>query len=290
MGENDITEKMLADHNDVFADIINVLLFNGKRIVNENELQNTKDKSQYKADGGIHEQERDLSKIWRKCNVNISFFGVENQTDIDNYMPLRVVGYDGAVYRSQYKKADTKAYPVVTLILNFGKEKWEKNKRLSDIMNVPDELVPYFHDYGINVFDICYLSDEQVQMFQSDFGIVAEYFVKTTKYPDQFTPERKTIRHVNEILKLMEVLTGDSRYEDISNDLVEKGGEVTMCEVLERVEEKGRAEGRAEGRFTMLIELVSDGTITIQKAAETAGMDEAAFRKKMSEIKKGIKR
>lgn len=290
MGENDITEKMLADHNDVFADIINVLLFNGKRIVNENELQSTKDKSQYKADGGIHEQERDLSKIWKKCNVNISFFGVENQTDIDNYMPLRVVGYDGAVYRSQYKKADTKAYPVVTLILNFGKEKWEKNKRLSDIMNVPDELVPYFHDYGINVFDICYLSDEQVQMFQSDFGIVAEYFVKTTKYPDQFTPERKTIRHVNEILKLMEVLTGDSRYEDISNDLVEKGGEVTMCEVLERVEEKGRAEGRAEGRFTMLIELVSDGTITIQKAAETAGMDEAAFRKKMSEIKKGIKR
>ena len=230
------------------------------------------------------------TKIRTFGNVNISFFGVENQTDIDNYMPLRVVGYDGAVYRSQYKKADTKAYPVVTLILNFGKEKWEKNKRLSDIMNVPDELVPYFHDYGINVFDICYLSDEQVQMFQSDFGIVAEYFVKTTKYPDQFTPERKTIRNVNEILKLMEVLTGDSRYEDISNDLVEKGGEVTMCEVLERVEEKGRAEGRAEGRFTMLIELVSDGTITIQKAAETAGMDEAAFRKKMSEIKKGIKR
>lgn len=43
MGEKDITEKMLADHNDVFADIINVLLFNGKRIVNENELQSTKE-------------------------------------------------------------------------------------------------------------------------------------------------------------------------------------------------------------------------------------------------------
>ena len=30
--------------------------------------------------------------------------------------------------------------------------------------------------------------------------------------------------------------------------------------------------------------VVSDGTITIQKAAETAGMDEATFRKKMSEL------
>ena len=37
------------------------------------------------------------TKIRTFGNVNISFFGVENQTDIDNYMPLRVVGYDGAV-------------------------------------------------------------------------------------------------------------------------------------------------------------------------------------------------
>ena len=53
-----------------------------------------------------------------------------------------------------------------------------------------------------------------------------------------------------------------------------------MCEVLERVESKGRE----EGRFKLLLELVSDGTLTIQKAAETAGMDEAAFRKKMNEM------
>lgn len=65
-----------------------------------------------------------------------------------------------------------------------------------------------------------------------------------------------------------------------------------MCEVLERVElkgreegrEEGRKEGRKEGRFKLLLELVSDGTITIRKAAEAAGMDEAAFRKKMNEM------
>ena len=63
--------------------------------------------------------------------------------------------------------------------------------------------------------------------------------------------------------------------------MVEKGGEVTMCEVLERVE----AKWRAEGRFTMLIELVSDGAITIQKVAETADMDEPAFRKNERTVK-----
>ena len=33
----------------------------------------------------------------------------------------------------------------------------------------------------------------------------------------------------------------------------------------------------------MLAELVNDGTITIQKAAEKAGMDEVAFKEKMNE-------
>ena len=32
MGEKDITQKLLEEYNDVFADIVNVLLFNGKQI------------------------------------------------------------------------------------------------------------------------------------------------------------------------------------------------------------------------------------------------------------------
>lgn len=285
MGEKDISEKMLADHNDVFADIVNVLLFNGRNIIHEEELLSTKDKSQYKADGKLHEQERDLSKIWQKCNIKISFIGMENQTSIDDYMPLRVIGYDGAVYRSQYKGNDTKAYPVITIVLNFSKAKWEKNKNLSDIMNVPVELKPYFHDYGINVFDICYLSREQVKMFQSDFGIVAEYFVETTIDSENYMQEQKTIKHVNEILKLMKILTGDSRYEEVANDLTKKGGDVTMCEVLDRVEKRGIQQGIQQGEFKILVKLVSDGTITIPKAAKEAGMDEAAFEARMKEIK-----
>lgn len=37
MGEKDITEKLLEDYNDVFADIVNVLLFHGKKVVQEEE-------------------------------------------------------------------------------------------------------------------------------------------------------------------------------------------------------------------------------------------------------------
>ena len=38
MGEQDITEKILESYNDVFADIVNVLLFNGEQIIMPDEL------------------------------------------------------------------------------------------------------------------------------------------------------------------------------------------------------------------------------------------------------------
>ena len=80
MGEKDITEKNLEAWNDVFADIVNVLLFKGKRLIKENDLEaDTKD-SMFKIDGKIHEQERDVSKFWKNGEIRISILGLENQT------------------------------------------------------------------------------------------------------------------------------------------------------------------------------------------------------------------
>ncbi|MCI8902578.1 MAG: transposase, partial [Lachnospiraceae bacterium] len=45
MRAKDITEKILADFNDVFADIINGVLFDGKQVVSEHALENVKDRS-----------------------------------------------------------------------------------------------------------------------------------------------------------------------------------------------------------------------------------------------------
>lgn len=250
MNQKDTTEKMLADYNDVFADVSNVLLFKGNRLIKECDLQNTKDKSQYKADGKIHEQERDLSKVWKQCNIKLAMIGMENQTDVDSYMPLRVIGYDGAVYRSQYpqKKDDkTNIYPVITMILYFGRKKWDKATCLSDIMKIPEELKPFFQDYHINVFNISYLTDEQVSMFQSDFRIVANHFVQMRRNPEHYIPDTTKIKHVDAVLKLMKVLTGDERYEEVANEYLEKGGELNMCEILDRYENRGIAKGRAEG-------------------------------------------
>lgn len=62
MAQKDTSEKILESYNDVFSDIVNVLLFNGKQVLLADELEDQAPRSYYKADGKIHEIERDVAK------------------------------------------------------------------------------------------------------------------------------------------------------------------------------------------------------------------------------------
>ena len=123
MGQKDITEKVLEDYNDVFADIINGLLFDGVQEIKPEALENTTVHAQYKAeDGKVHELERDIAKYWKEEKVELAICGIENQSKVEKNMPFRIVGYDGAAYRSQLQQERKKMLPVVTIVLYFGTE------------------------------------------------------------------------------------------------------------------------------------------------------------------------
>ncbi len=66
MAEKDTTEKILEAYNDVFSDIVNVLLFHGEEVLKPEELEEQAPRSYYKADGKVHEIERDVAKRWKK--------------------------------------------------------------------------------------------------------------------------------------------------------------------------------------------------------------------------------
>ena len=65
MGVKDITEKALEEYNDVFLDIVNVLLLNGEEIIGSDELVEASPYSNYTEDGKVRDQERDIYKY--KC-------------------------------------------------------------------------------------------------------------------------------------------------------------------------------------------------------------------------------
>lgn len=289
MAEKDITEKILEAYNDVFADIVNVLLFDGKRVVEADELEEQAPRSYYKADGKIREMERDVAKRWKKGNIRLACIGMENQTREDPDMPLRVIGYDGAEYRSQLLAEHTSGhrYPVVTLVLYFGHEKrWGQPLSLKERLEIPQEFDKYVNDYKLNLFEIAYLPREKVELFRSDFRIVADYFVQKREHGD-YIPEPRMIQHVQETLQLISAMTGDDRFEEMySNDT--KGGIHTMCDVLDRIELKGRREGIQEGELMatkkMVISFAAMG-FPIEKIAEAAKVDAELIKQWISEKK-----
>ncbi len=250
-----MTERYLESYNDVFADIVNVLLFAGEKKVKPEELASDGTRTIYKAEGNLHEQDRDIAKYWAHGKTTFCLLGFENQTKVERNMPLRVIGYDGAAYRAQLNEKRRK-YPVVSLILYFGTERrWGGPKTLKKCLRIPSELEPYVNDYRIQVFNIAFLTDEQVAMFESDFRIVADYFVQVRKNKE-YIPSKETIKHVDAVLKLMSVLTNDYRFEEI---LHEEREVKTMSEVLDKVEKRGERRGEERGEKRGMEEGIKQG-------------------------------
>ena len=256
MNGKDITQKMLERYNDVFADIVNVLLFNGKKIVDEDALIDTPVDSTLKIDGEIHSQDRDVAKYWKNSQINIALFGLENQTVPDKLMPMRVIGYDGAEYKKQVLEENRykKKYPVITLVLYMGYEKnWKYSNSLLDLLEVDENLKPYVSDYKINIFEIAFLDREKIDLFKSDFRMLADYLyqMRTT---DSYEGDESDIKHVDEILMLMSAMSGFKNVENIIKVAHERKVS-NMKGFFELAEEKGiekglelgRTEGREEG-------------------------------------------
>ena len=104
------------------------------------------------------------------------------------------------------------------------------------------------------------MDKEEVDLFQSDFRVVADYFVQKQENGD-YEPKPQDLKHVQETLQLLSVMTNDHRFEDVYNEAsdAQKGEMRNMCEILDKIEnrgiekgiEKGKAEGNAEGKSQM---------------------------------------
>ncbi len=202
--------------------------------------------------------------------------GFENQTASDPNMPLRVMGYDGAEYRAQLLNDSENLYPVVTLVLYFGHDKpWNGPLSLKARLNIPKEFEPYVNDYKINLFQIAYLTHEQVELFQSDFKVVADYFVQKRENGD-YIPSSQDLTHVQETLQLLSIMTNDNRFEEAYNTNTDgqKGGPRNMCDVLDKVENRGIAKGIEKGKVEGEIEGKNQMALLVKKLLDQSRIDD----------------
>lgn len=291
MGQKDIAEKTLEAYNDVFADIVNGFVFKGKKVIKEDDLTDESNLSTFRKSKKIHQQERDVSKIWKKNNIRIALWGIENQTKPDPYMPLRVIAYDGASYKRQLvdikksekskNKIKIQPYPVITFVLCLDGKPWNTNKSLLETIKVVPELKPFVNDYSLNLIEVIGLLDSEVKRFKSDFRSLIE-FIKKRKDIKYKVTSRK-LDHPYEFAQLIYALTKDERALEIVDNLIdenEERGGVGMCEFFDKLENIGFE----KGKLSTLAELVKKGLLTIQQAAKEMNVTVAKFKALTKEL------
>jgi len=144
-------------------------------------------------------------------------------------------------------------------------------------MEIPRCLDTYVNDYQMHVFEVAWLTEEQISHFHSDFKVVANFFVQKRKNKDYIPDDPTEIRHVDEVLKFLQVMTGDRRYEKIFRK--KKEGVHSMCDVAKRLEQMGIAKGIEIGRNEGKTEGKIEGKILVYRNLCREGFDEKEARR-----------
>ena len=251
MAEKDITEKLLTDIDEVFADIYNSLCFNGENIIKPDDLSNASVTTAFISNDVTRGLISDVSKIYKNSNLTLALLNIENQSTEDSDMPFRIIGYEGAKYNSQLISGSDERYAVATLVLNFNtKKRWSTPKSIKESLKnkYPIELDEYINDYKVNVIDVAFMDKEDIEKLNSDFKAVAKYYyLKRNNIEDFEELGDCNLKYPVQTFATMKALTGDSRFETAYNDYVEthkddKG--VTMEKILDDLINKGKSEGK----------------------------------------------
>lgn len=285
MGQ-DIEWKIFFADDRRYADMINGIVFRGKKVVAETDLHEIDTQT-----GFLHGMEfirkwqdrRNRRRIRirdsvRKTafGVNFVIFGIESQEVIDYSIPLRNMAYDVGEYEKQAAKIRrevrknhddlgageylygfrkvSRLHPVVTFILYSGKETWDGPRSLYEILDftdLPNELRAMVSDYRIHVIDIRKFDGTDV--FQTDVRQVFDF-----------------IRCSEDVKALKKLVENDAYYKNMDEDAYEvvnhysnmpklvemkdyygEDGKVNMCKAIMDWMEESKEEGREEG---MLLE------------------------------------
>ena len=208
MSKKDTVTKAFMRENTVFADAFNYLIFNGKKVIQPERLQelDTTELVQLIVKGKNNKNEsvqkyRDILKaavIMEDENADYLLLGIENQTEIHYAMPVRNMIYDALQYGNQVaaiaaqnvkeKKAPTRAEflsgfykadklrPVITLVLHFGADPWDGATSLHEMMDFPLEEI---YNVATEQIHAHLITEEVMQQFRQKQAI----FRDTKKVP-----------------------------------------------------------------------------------------------------------
>ena len=177
---NESTKELMRD-KEVFADVFNNYVFKNKKVIKAENLREL-DTTELLFNGKSKEKYRDVLKeavIMEDDNSCYMILGIENESMVDETMPVRNMMYDALEYDKQIREIisdqigkSLKGYklkPVITLVMYWGKGKWTGPMSLLEMMeeSVVKQYKEYISDYKINVLSLNDIDEEELDKYES---------------------------------------------------------------------------------------------------------------------------
>ena len=199
MGDIDINVKNFLKINSVFAQLFEKGVYHGTAHIEYDKLKELDTAGQDIIEYGRRnfkelERLRDAEKITMLFENRAAFqviMGIEGQTDIHYYMPVRCMEIDAVSYSVQCRKISqkaretknlkkyangvpkgTKIVPVVTLVFYTGTKPWDGPLSLYDMLDVSESMKDWLlqatPDYRMNLIDTRHMTPEQINEYDGD--------------------------------------------------------------------------------------------------------------------------
>lgn len=281
MGKEDVYENDYLEDPEIFADLVNGVLYEGKQIVKAKDLSEQDGELRSISKGNVKKLIRDKVRLWN--GMVLAVLSVENQTKIDYGMVIRAMLAESMAYDRQRKKVNEKLraekeevtsdefisgmrkedkfIPVITIVVYFGKEKpWDGARTLYELLDMQgkeDKIVPYISNYRLNLFDFHeHDSFEQFHTELRSFFEFLRYSGEKERLKEKLELHEKEYEKLSGQAKvLLTKLTNIREIPGVGEEAFERG-EFSMCKAFEDMREEGKLEGKIEGRAEELIEMI----------------------------------
>lgn len=291
MRKKDIVDRPYFSDCERFAELMNVALYHGERVLRAEDLvlQRRKYLSLSSTYG---EMERDV--LMKDARQNI-YYGIEIETESDYSMPQRVMAYDTCEYEYQMKQLDRghrdrKDYqgyrerksrmkesdyllPTVTVVLYLKEGHWEGRRKLSQLFRVSGEsrklLGGKLHDYSFPLIEADHVNPED---YSTD---LKEFFQAMQCRRDR---EKLKALFQTEAFQCLSTETAHTiaRHLHIERLIYKmEREELPMCKAFDDLMKEERREGRREGKR----EGRREEKIRIIRQMVKEGLDESLIRR-----------
>jgi len=258
MGKYDISEKEYFKNNEMFSNIFNYFLYDGQNEIKKEDLEELDTKLVF-TNPVDSIRERDIYKkaiIKNDGERTYLLLGIENQTKMDKYMLLRIIGYNYFSYYNQIQNIEKsnkddkiKLYPVITLIIYFSYKKWSGPKDLYSLLDIKDERIKkYISNEKLNIIEPYNMNENDFVKLNNELAFLFR-FIKNSGNKDNLSKlvlnsdyreiDIKTVRLIN-------------RVTSAEINIVESEGRINMCKAINDMKKESRQEGILEGERNTL--------------------------------------